>query len=114
LLVRSSALLDALHALFELLWERAAPISFKRGGTLEIAKPDARLREDANELVTLMAAGLQDKAIAHELRISASTLNRRVVETMRALDARTRFQLGWLAALRLSSATAGSEADTKP
>jgi sugar-specific transcriptional regulator TrmB len=113
LLVRSSALLDALHALFELLWERAAPIAFPRGGSLEIGKPDARLREDTHELVTLMAAGLQDKAIAHELGMSASTLNRRIVETMRALDARTRFQLGWLAALRLSSAPARSDPDSR-
>lgn len=105
LLVRSSALIDALHALFELLWERAAPIAFTRGGTLELGKPDAQLRQDAHELVTLMAAGLQDKAIAHELGISASTLNRRIVETMKVLEARTRFQLGWLAALRMSGAT---------
>jgi DNA-binding MarR family transcriptional regulator/DNA-binding CsgD family transcriptional regulator len=105
LLLRSSALLDALHALFELLWERAAPIAFPRGGGIRIGKPEAQLREDAHELVTLMAAGLQDKAIAHELGVSASTLNRRVVEAMKALEARTRFQLGWLAALRLSGTT---------
>ena len=41
--------------------------------------------------------GLNDKAIAHELGMSASTLNRRIAELMKSVDARSRFQLGWLA-----------------
>jgi DNA-binding NarL/FixJ family response regulator len=45
-----------------------------------------------------MAAGLNDKKIAHELGISGSTLKRRVSETMKAFNARTRFQLGRLTA----------------
>lgn len=104
LLVHSSALLDALRVLFELLWERAAPITLGHGGELEIGQPESRMREEIHELISLLAAGLQDKAIAHELGISASTLNRRVVEAMAALDARSRFQFGWLSALRLSGA----------
>lgn len=101
LLVRSSTLVDALCAMFEMLWERAAPISFKHG-ELETGAPDSQLREQAQALVSLMAAGLPDKAIAHELGISGSTLNRRIVEIMSVLDASTRFQFGWLSALRLS------------
>jgi DNA-binding NarL/FixJ family response regulator len=49
-------------------------------------------------LISLLAAGLNDKAIAYELGISASTLTRRITEIMHRLDAETRFQLGWLAA----------------
>ena len=43
---------------------------------------------------------LNDKTIAHELDISIRTLDRRVVELLKGLDARTRFQAGWLAATR--------------
>lgn len=102
LLVRSSALVDALYALFELLWERAVPIAFTGGGELGLGEANSELSEQARALVSLMAAGLPDKVIAHELGMSASTLNRRVVEIMDVLDAQTRFQFGWLSALRLS------------
>ena len=102
LLVRSSALVDALYALFESLWQRAVPIAFAQGGKLEIGERDSVLREQAQTFVSLLAAGLPDKAVAHELGISASTLNRRIVDIMALLNASTRFQLGWLAALRLS------------
>lgn len=103
LLVRSSALLDALYALFEILWERSAPISFTDAGEVHMDDAEAELPERARDLMALMAAGLNDKAIAYELGISASTLNRRIGEMMKALHARTRFQLGWLGALRLGA-----------
>lgn len=99
LVVRSSALLDALYALFEILWERAVPLSTVDSDSLpeslEFRRP---LPREAAELISLMAAGLQDKAMAYELRISSSTLTRRINELMRALGVRTRFQLGWVAA----------------
>jgi sugar-specific transcriptional regulator TrmB len=97
LLVRSSALLDALYAMFELLWNQAAPIAFTRAGALSTGELASRVPADAERLLPLLAAGLNDKAIAHELGISASTLNRRIAELMKAVDARSRFQLGWLA-----------------
>jgi DNA-binding NarL/FixJ family response regulator len=96
LLVRSSALLDALYAMFELLWNQAAPIGLTRAGELKTGELAARLPEETEELLPLLAAGLNDKAIAHELGISASTLNRRIAELMKSVDARSRFQLGWL------------------
>jgi len=46
-----------------------------------------------------LAAGLNDKAIAHEAGISDTTLTRRVAELMKCFDTHTRFQLGWRAAL---------------
>ena len=57
------------------------------------------LPEAAAKLIPLLAAGLNDKAIAHELDVSSATLNRRLAELMKALDTRTRFQMGWRAAL---------------
>jgi len=96
MLVRSSALLDALYAMFELLWNQAAPISFTRDGAMQTGELSARLPEETEQLIPLLAAGLNDKAIAHELGISASTLNRRMAELMKSVDARSRFQLGWL------------------
>ena len=97
MLVRSSALLDALYAMFELLWSQAAPIAFTRKGAMQTHELAARLPRESEQLLPLLAAGLNDKAIAHELGISASTLNRRIAELMKSLDARSRFQLGWLA-----------------
>jgi hypothetical protein len=42
---------------------------------------------------------LNDKAIAHDIGISDTTLTRRITELMKSFDTRTRFQLGWRAAL---------------
>jgi DNA-binding NarL/FixJ family response regulator len=49
----------------------------------------------------MLAAGLKDDAVARQLGVSKRTLDRRVQELMRNLGAWTRFQAGWLAALRL-------------
>ena len=98
LLVRSSSLLDALCELFEMIWARASPISFAQPGVPEIGAPASRLPIDFERFVPLLAAGLNDKTIAHELGISSRTFDRRIGEFMKGLDARTRFQAGWLAA----------------
>lgn len=99
LLVRAPSLLDALHELFEMTWDRATPVAFSRSGALEVGKPDAQLSEAADQMISMLAAGLNDKAIVYESGISIATLNRRVAELMRRFDTRTRFQLGWRAAL---------------
>ncbi|MGH8428437.1 MAG: helix-turn-helix domain-containing protein [Gammaproteobacteria bacterium] len=104
LLVRSSALLDALCALFEVLWEQAAPISITTEGLIKTGAPSALLSREGEKLVSLLAAGLNDKRLAQEMDISTATLTRRVSEIMKAFHARTRFQLGWLAHKRLSGA----------
>jgi sugar-specific transcriptional regulator TrmB/DNA-binding CsgD family transcriptional regulator len=101
LLVRSSALLDALYALFGILWERAAPISFTSSGDLAIGEAGVSAREEMGDLIALLAAGLNDKVIVDQLGVSRRTLLRRVSELMRQLNARTRFQAGWLAASHL-------------
>jgi len=108
LLVRASALLDALCALFESFWERATPLVFTPSGELEAASPSARSARDVEQLIPLLAAGLNDKAVAHELGISTATLNRRMAELSRSLDTRTRFQMGWRAALEAFPAGVGA------
>jgi hypothetical protein len=100
LLVRTSSLLDALYALFEILWARSTPIVPSREGLREIAASESGMPDISDRLIPLLAAGLNDKAIAQELRLSPATLARRVAELMKALDTRTRFQTGWMAALR--------------
>lgn len=111
LLVRSSALLDALHALFEILWKQAESIVFSKDGTLHDEDTRSNWPKDGRELTSLLAAGLNDKMIAHEMGISASTLNRRITELMKVLGARTRFQLGWLADRHLSDELEQQQAD---
>lgn len=103
LLVRYSALLDGLYALFEILWERAAPIHFTRNGNLATRVPAEGSVQDIDDLIPLMTAGFHDKAIAHHLGQSMRTVNRRIFDLMKHLGARTRFQAGWLAASQLRS-----------
>jgi hypothetical protein len=99
LLVRGSSLLDALCALFDLMWERAMPVAFVPTQPPADAKMNMRLSKAAESLIPLLAAGLNDKVITHQGDLSKTTLNRRIAELMQAFDARTRFQLGWRAAL---------------
>lgn len=100
LLVHGGALLDALCLLFEFVWERATPILLVRGNARADKADDD---EFAAALIPLLSAGLNDKAIAAELDISSATLNRRMSELMRKTGTRTRFQLGWHAALDAAS-----------
>jgi sugar-specific transcriptional regulator TrmB/DNA-binding CsgD family transcriptional regulator len=103
LLVRSSTLLDALCVLFDILWERAAPIRLDRIGAFDANDPMPAWLKEVEDLLPLLAAGMNDKAIAHQLGVSLRTLNRRIGDLSKGLDARSRFQAGWLAALRLSA-----------
>jgi sugar-specific transcriptional regulator TrmB/DNA-binding CsgD family transcriptional regulator len=103
LLVRSSAVVDALCALFELLWNRAAPISSVCDTKQKTDDGVSQLDEEAKRLVSLLAAGLNDKKIAYDLSISKRTFERRIAKLMQALNARSRFQMGWLSALQLSN-----------
>lgn len=90
LVVHPCALLDALRALFELLWQQAVPV-FEAGGG-----PSA----EHGTLLTALAAGLKDDAVARQLGTSTRTVRRRIVELTETLHARTRFQAGVLAERR--------------
>ncbi len=94
LLVRSSALLDALYAFFETLWDRAEFMSYSSAGLVKAGHAGLALDDREREIVMMMTAGLNDKTIAYQLGISARTLNRSIAKIMEAFGARTRFQLG--------------------
>lgn len=91
--VHRSALLEALCLLFEFVWEKATPIVPTRDGEVKV-RSDGNGHDSAKALIPLLSAGLNDKAIAQELNISASTLNRRIGDLMSIYAVRTRFQLG--------------------
>jgi sugar-specific transcriptional regulator TrmB len=114
LLVRASALLDALSAIFDILWEQAAPITFSGARAFKIGGSAGVVSKDIEQVLPLLAAGLNDKGVAHQLGISVRTLERRILGLMDGLGARTRFQAGWLAALRLKPSIAVKRENTKP
>lgn len=99
LLVSASTILNALRAFVEITWERASPLGSTPNGDLDIP-PGLPEQED---LVTLLAAGYKDEAIARRLGLSTRTLDRRVRTLMTSLDANTRFQAGWLAGHRAAA-----------
>lgn len=94
LLVQRSELLEALCVLFECIWEKAVPVLSVSESRIELAHPRLRLTAPTKALVQLLSAGLPDKAIAQELRISTSTLNRRIADLMDSYGVHTRLQLG--------------------
>ncbi|MER6951559.1 helix-turn-helix domain-containing protein [Nonomuraea sp. NPDC000554] len=89
-LIRPSSLLDALKALFESLWERATPVSH--------TTPGSPLDSDHLYLLSLLVAGVPDKSIATQLKVSHRTVQRRITHLMEQAGAQTRMQLAWHAA----------------
>lgn len=88
LVVRSSALLDALQRMFWLLWEQAVPV------VPEPPASDPTGGDVDPRLLTMLAAGMKDESIARHLGISSRTVGRRVADLMTRLGVRTRFQAG--------------------
>ncbi|MFC4784431.1 DNA-binding response regulator [Nocardioides sp. MAHUQ-72] len=85
-LVRQQGLVEALTLLFELLWERAAPVPALDRGE---ARPDLR-----RFMLQQLASGAQDEQVARTLGISLRTVRRRVADVLTELGADTRFQAG--------------------
>jgi DNA-binding CsgD family transcriptional regulator len=90
-LVRQQGLVEALALLFDLMWDRAAPVPDLGGGSLS----DLR-----RFLLEQLAAGQVDEQIAVRLGIGLRTVRRRVADLMTELGADTRFQAGVEAARR--------------
>lgn len=98
--VHSVAFLTAIIMLFDALWERAMPIRFD-GAELITAAAAHGPREVLDEhIISLLASGLQDQAISHQLGVGRRTVQRHVGQIMDAFGAATRFQAGWIAAKR--------------
>ena len=99
LTVRASPIIDALVELFESLWQRAVPLSSALKGETSLADEEGPSEID-RKLLTLLAGGLKDEAIARHLQITTRSLRRRMVRLMDRLNARSRFQAGVQAAAR--------------
>jgi DNA-binding MarR family transcriptional regulator/DNA-binding CsgD family transcriptional regulator len=118
-LIHRSLMLVALESLFEAHWDRGLPLhapgaaaAFQAGGPggaggRERTETEAPAGHDPDtetrELLSLLAAGLTDTAIARAQGWSARTTQRRVQRLMSSLGATTRFQAsleasrrGWL------------------
>ncbi len=115
LLVRPSPLLDGLNAMFDMIWARAAHAGPPAAARIAVGDSTSAFCGELEALIPLLAAGLNDKTIAHRLRISVRTLLRRVAKLLNVLDAHSRFQAGWSLALRLHGITApGNVSDEQP
>jgi DNA-binding CsgD family transcriptional regulator len=103
LVVHSPALVTVLAALFETVWEQAAPASLETRHDRPVPEsrlPAARFDERTREILRLMATGMKDDAIARVLGLSRRTVQKHVSDAGAALGAKTRFQIGLLAAER--------------
>lgn len=85
-LIRQRGLVEVGTWLFELLWERAAPVPELDRGE---ARPDLR-----RFLLQQLAAGAKDEQIARALGISLRTVRRRVADVLIELGVDSRFQAG--------------------
>ncbi|MEU6072799.1 helix-turn-helix domain-containing protein [Micromonospora sp. NPDC047074] len=92
-LIHPGPLLEALLALFEMVWASALP--------LDPGPVQGPLTQPDTQLLTLLLSGLTDAAIARQLGMGKRTVNRRVQSLMDRAGVSSRVQLGWQAA-RLS------------
>ena len=108
IVVHPSALLDALIALWETVWERSYPLPLGRDLS-ELPESDALpLSDDDAKLVTLLLSGSKSDRIARQLGIGLSTAERRIKRLIGALGVETRFQAGYELARRgFAAANAG-------
>lgn len=92
-IVRDSNLLKALIALFESTWSVASPLLVPQSATSGVGTEEI-------ELLSLLVAGVTDKAIATRLGISTRTVQRRISDLMALTGAQSRMQLAWQVAQR--------------
>ncbi|MDO5051441.1 MAG: LuxR C-terminal-related transcriptional regulator [Pseudoclavibacter sp.] len=81
-----------LRGIFDSVWEAAMPLGGERLADWDL------LNEEERGIVTLLAAGLTDEAIARQLGVSVRTVQRKVRSVQRSVGAASRFQLGALTA----------------
>lgn len=98
LLVRPSGLLDALVALFDLVWQRGHRVVGARDGDPELAAHP--LDSLDLRILSLLLSGLTDQSIGKQLGLSLRTVQRRARALMDATGVSTRLQLGYEVARR--------------
>jgi DNA-binding CsgD family transcriptional regulator len=106
-LIHACPMLLALESLFEAEWDRAAPLqdTEQRDGNGDGPPPESEPLPGqpdpaTHSLLTLLAAGLNDAAIARIQGWSDRTTQRRIHRLMAELGAATRFQACFVAARR--------------
>lgn len=91
LLVHPSGLLEALVALFELVWQTAHPVDHTDLAQRDLSDPERRV-------MSLLVAGLTDRSVAAQLGMSERSVQRHVRTVMDRVGAESRLQLGCHAA----------------
>ncbi len=89
LLIRAPVIISALREYFELLWERATPVTSDR-----LAAPGDRLPPAQQAVLEMMATGASDDVIARRLGISVTTVRRHITTIMHRLGVSSRFAAG--------------------
>ncbi len=102
-LIHPSPLLDALMAYFEVLWKRAFPIPVHEREAP--GQPEVALSDQDRRLVAFLVGGLEPAAIARQLGLGASTVQRSINRLMKTLGVKTRLQLGFQLAELMRSET---------
>lgn len=87
LVVYPGALLELLSNVFEIAWEQAIALRLT-AGAVKSEHADEQL------VLSMLASGLTDDAMARHLGVSVRTVQRRVREISARLGAKTRFQAG--------------------
>ncbi|GAA3558923.1 helix-turn-helix domain-containing protein [Kribbella ginsengisoli] len=96
IVVHESGLLDSLISLFEVFWQMGVPLSAESQVVDALDGPGS----DEQQLLSYLAAGLTDEAIARDLGVSARTVGRRIARLEEVLGAHSRFQLATQASRR--------------
>ncbi|MFT2017055.1 helix-turn-helix transcriptional regulator [Streptomyces sp. 796.1] len=91
-IVRDPSTVDFMATTFDRLWGQATPFPTKLGRQQAIAASDAM----KSDIVRLLIAGEDDKAIARRMGMSVRTCQRHINEIMRRLGARNRMRAGYL------------------
>ena len=99
LVLRSPGLVDALCALFELVWRDAWPLTLGAVGDGSQAFVEGEPGPDDldRQLLALLLTGASDARVAKHLDIGLRTVQRRVRALMDVVGVSTRIQLGWAA-----------------
>ncbi|WP_083975062.1 helix-turn-helix domain-containing protein [Kitasatospora mediocidica] len=95
LVLHGSGLVSALCALFEHVWEAAAPY-----GSRMPHPGNSSLSPQARAVLSLLAQGHTDEVVARKLGVSVRTSRRITAELMAELGGRSRFQAGVIAGER--------------
>lgn len=94
--LRASPVIRAMYAMFELCWDKSVPL---RSVGAAPPPPNGLTSVDL-EIVALLVNGMTDIGIAHQLGISARTVQRRIRSLMTRTGATSRVHLGFEAGRR--------------